>query len=122
MNIIKRKRLREIIYGGIAGQIKFNIYIIIYTGSIGFICQPIGSIISGTVLEPLGRRNSMLLVNIPHLIGWCLFYYGISVPILFFAAVMMGLGKVIMQRVNDVFFLLTTPLLGNYLFLLTAEK
>lgn len=78
-------------------NLSFTIAQASWFGSIGFICQPIGSIISGTVLEPLGRRNSMLLVNIPHLIGWCLFYYGISVPILFFAAVMMGLGVGFME-------------------------
>lgn len=67
-------------------------------GSIPFICQPIGSIISGTVLEPLGRKNSMLLVNIPHLLGWYLFYTAISLPVLFLAAILMGLGKVISVR------------------------
>lgn len=64
-------------------------------GSIPFICQPIGSVISGTVLEPLGRKKSMLLVNIPHLLGWYLFYTAISLPVLFLAAILMGLGKVI---------------------------
>lgn len=67
----------------------------VIAGSIMFICQPVGSVISGTVLEPLGRKYSMLLVNIPHLVGWYLFYAAISVPALFVAAVLMGLGKVI---------------------------
>lgn len=58
-----------------------------------FICQPVGSLISGTVLEPLGRKHSMLLVNIPHLVGWYLFYAALSVPALFAAAILTGLGK-----------------------------
>ncbi|XP_065219861.1 facilitated trehalose transporter Tret1-like isoform X2 [Planococcus citri] len=66
-------------------------------GSIPFICQPIGSIISGTVLEPLGRKKSMLLVNIPHFIGWYLFYTAISLPVLFLAAILMGLGVGFME-------------------------
>jgi len=34
----------------------------------------------------------MILVNFPHLIGWFIFYFATSVPMLYVSAVIMGLG------------------------------
>lgn len=62
------------------------------TGSIGYICQPLGSILSGILLEPLGRKYSMILVNVPQIVGWYLFYSATTVVTLFTASVIMGLG------------------------------
>jgi MFS family permease len=53
--------------------------------SIAFILQPIGSIASGIVLEPLGRKRSMILVNAPHIAGWLLLYYASSLTHLYLA-------------------------------------
>lgn len=64
----------------------------VVSASIGFICQPVGSILSGIVLEPLGRKYSMLLVNVPQILGWYLFYAAGSLFTLFTAIVIMGLG------------------------------
>ncbi|XP_054271113.1 facilitated trehalose transporter Tret1-2 homolog [Macrosteles quadrilineatus] len=66
-------------------------------GSIGFICQPLGSVLSGIVLEPLGRKYSMLLVNVPHIIGWYLFYSASSLFTMFTAIIIMGLGVGFME-------------------------
>ncbi|KAG8307503.1 maltose permease [Homalodisca vitripennis] len=66
-------------------------------GSIGFICQPLGSVLSGIVLEPLGRKYSMLLVNVPHIFGWYLFYSASSLVTLFTAIIIMGLGVGFME-------------------------
>ncbi|PSN58216.1 hypothetical protein C0J52_05971 [Blattella germanica] len=66
-------------------------------GSIAYICQPLGSVLSGVVLEHLGRKKSMILVNIPHLIGWLMFYFGNSVELLYVASVIMGLGVGFME-------------------------
>ncbi|XP_018912975.2 facilitated trehalose transporter Tret1 isoform X2 [Bemisia tabaci] len=66
-------------------------------GSIAFICQPLGSVLSGIVLEPLGRKRSMLLVNVPHLIGWILFYNAESLSILYITCALMGLGVGFME-------------------------
>lgn len=55
------------------------------TASIAFILQPIGSIASGIVLEPLGRKKSMILVNAPHIMGWLLLYYASSITDLYIA-------------------------------------
>ncbi|CAD7092819.1 unnamed protein product [Hermetia illucens] len=65
--------------------------------SIPFICQPIGSIFSGWVSEPLGRKRAMIVVNIPHIIAWILLYYGNSHEILFIGAILLGLGVGFME-------------------------
>ncbi|KDR23065.1 Solute carrier family 2, facilitated glucose transporter member 6, partial [Zootermopsis nevadensis] len=66
-------------------------------GSIMFICQPVGSVLSGIVLEQLGRKKSMILVNFPHVIGWFIYYFASSVPMLYLSAVIMGLGVGFME-------------------------
>jgi MFS family permease len=61
-------------------------------GSIAYICQPVGSVLSGIVLEPLGRKKSMILVNVPHIIAWFMLYFAGSLEELYIAAVLLGLG------------------------------
>ncbi|XP_055686788.1 facilitated trehalose transporter Tret1-like [Lutzomyia longipalpis] len=68
-----------------------------WLGSIAFICQPVGSVLSGWVTEPLGRKLSMILVNIPHIIAWIMLYYANSLPELYTAAVLLGLGVGFME-------------------------
>lgn len=58
-----------------------------------FIFQPLGSVLSGIVLEPLGRKRSMILVNIPHIIGWTMLFYAKSLTEIYIAAILLGLGK-----------------------------
>lgn len=64
----------------------------IITGSLGYICQPIGSVCSGLVSEPLGRKKAMILVNIPHIIAWTMLYFTSSLEELYIAATLLGLG------------------------------
>lgn len=66
-------------------------------GSIAFICQPLGSILSGIVLEPLGRKCSLLIVNFPHIVGWLTFYYATTIRTVFIANVILGLGVGFME-------------------------
>lgn len=68
-----------------------------YVGSIAFMCQPIGSIASGWISEPLGRKRAMLLVNIPHSIGWLLMYYSTTLWHIFVANTLFGLGVGLME-------------------------
>ncbi|XP_058448099.1 facilitated trehalose transporter Tret1-like [Malaya genurostris] len=66
-------------------------------GSVAYICQPIGSVLSGIVLEPLGRKRSMILVNIPHIIGWLMLHFAGSLEEMYIAAVLLGLGVGFME-------------------------
>ncbi|XP_023711910.1 facilitated trehalose transporter Tret1 isoform X2 [Cryptotermes secundus] len=61
-------------------------------GSIAFICQPIGSLISGIIVEFLGRKWSMLIVNIPFLVGWLLYCFSNSITTLYVANIILGIG------------------------------
>ncbi|KAI5755771.1 hypothetical protein M8J77_019543 [Diaphorina citri] len=61
-------------------------------GSILLLCQPVGSIASCFVQGYLGRRKSMLLVNLPLILGWYLLFRGESVEMLFTSAIISGLS------------------------------
>lgn len=66
-------------------------------GSLMLICQPFGSVLSGLLLEPLGRKRAMLLVNAPHLLSWLLLSTARTHGALFTAAALMGLGMGFME-------------------------
>ncbi|XP_063375729.1 facilitated trehalose transporter Tret1-like [Cydia amplana] len=66
-------------------------------GGMAFLCQPLGSIFSGPLLDHFGRKKALFLVNIPHLIAWLLMYYAWDVPSLFIANALLGIGTGIME-------------------------
>lgn len=68
-----------------------------FLASIAFICQPIGSVFSGIILEQLGRKNTMMLVNIPHIVAWLMLYYAQDLQTLFTADILLGLGVGFME-------------------------
>lgn len=68
-----------------------------WLGSVAYICQPVGSILSGWISEPLGRKKAMFLVNIPHVIAWIMMYNSTTVFEVFFANIMLGLGVGLME-------------------------
>ncbi|XP_039280044.1 facilitated trehalose transporter Tret1 [Nilaparvata lugens] len=76
---------------------KFSVTEASWFGSIAFICQPLGSIASGIVLEPLGRKYSLMVVNIPHFVGWLMYYFAQTTRTIFIASIIMGLGVGFME-------------------------
>lgn len=62
-----------------------------------FIGQPVGSLLSGLLSEPLGRKRSMFIVNIPHVIAWLMLYWAASTEIVFIAFGLLGLGVGLME-------------------------
>nr|XP_018896687.1 PREDICTED: facilitated trehalose transporter Tret1-like isoform X2 [Bemisia tabaci]XP_018896688.1 PREDICTED: facilitated trehalose transporter Tret1-like isoform X3 [Bemisia tabaci]XP_018896689.1 PREDICTED: facilitated trehalose transporter Tret1-like isoform X4 [Bemisia tabaci] len=60
--------------------------------SIPMVFQPLGSALSGLISAPLGRKRSLMLVNIPQIIGWLMLYSSSSVNIMYLAAAIQGLG------------------------------
>ncbi|XP_063708964.1 facilitated trehalose transporter Tret1-like [Culicoides brevitarsis] len=60
--------------------------------SVSYISQPFGSLLSAVILEYLGHRKSMILVDILHIIGWLMLYFASSVVELFIAVVILGIG------------------------------
>ncbi|GAB0097352.1 facilitated trehalose transporter Tret1 [Sergentomyia squamirostris] len=66
-------------------------------GSLAFVCQPIGCILSGWVTERLGRKRAMIVVNFPHIAAWLLLHNASSVTEMYAAAVILGLGVGFME-------------------------
>ncbi|XP_047537722.1 facilitated trehalose transporter Tret1-like [Vanessa atalanta] len=66
-------------------------------GSMAFLCQPLGSVFSGPLLDYFGRKKALFLVNIPHLIAWLLLYFAWDVPSLFLGNALLGIGTGIME-------------------------
>lgn len=65
--------------------------------SITLIAQPLGSILSGLITEPLGRKRAMLLVNIPHAFSWLSLYYTESLALIYVAFCLQGIGIGLME-------------------------
>lgn len=68
-----------------------------WLGSVAYICQPIGSLLSGLLTEPIGRKRAMIVVNIPHIIAWAMLYMAGSLEEVFIAAILLGLGVGFME-------------------------
>ncbi|CAH2261865.1 jg25446 [Pararge aegeria aegeria] len=66
-------------------------------GSLAFLCQPLGSIFSGTIVDYFGRKKALFLVNIPHLMAWIILYFAWDVPSLFLGNALLGLGTGVME-------------------------
>lgn len=56
-----------------------------FPGSIGYLGKLAGSFLCGFASEYFGRRNSMILINIPHFITFYLFYFSNSIWEVFIA-------------------------------------
>jgi MFS family permease len=59
-------------------------------GSIAYICQPFGSLSSGMLVEWLGRKRFMMLLNLPFLTGWLLMCTAPNYAVLCVASVVVG--------------------------------
>ncbi|XP_045454634.1 facilitated trehalose transporter Tret1-like [Melitaea cinxia] len=66
-------------------------------GSVSFLSQPVGAILSGPVVDYFGRRKSNFLVNIPMIVAWILMYYSWNLPTLFIANALLGISSGIME-------------------------
>lgn len=78
-------------------DLSFMFFHVSSAGSIAYICEPLGSVVSGWISEPLGRKHAMLVVNIPHLIAWLLLYYSTTLWEIFLANILLGLGVGLME-------------------------
>lgn len=62
-----------------------------------FVGQPIGSALSGWITEPIGRKHSMIFLNIPHLIAWLMLHFANTHAEMYIAALLLGLGVGLME-------------------------
>uniref|UniRef100_A0A182IJQ0 Major facilitator superfamily (MFS) profile domain-containing protein n=1 Tax=Anopheles atroparvus TaxID=41427 RepID=A0A182IJQ0_ANOAO len=63
-----------------------------WLSSINLICVPLGSIFSGMLTQPIGRRRAMQLINIPIFFAWMLFHYANDVTFLYLGLALAGLS------------------------------
>lgn len=61
-------------------------------GSINYLFKLVGGLVSGWLTEPLGRKKSLLIVNIPHLIGWILLFNSSTLVEIFIVNAIFGIG------------------------------
>ncbi|XP_022130999.2 facilitated trehalose transporter Tret1 [Pieris rapae] len=66
-------------------------------GSISFLTQPLGALVSGPLVDYVGRKKGTFLVNLPHLIAWTLMYFAWDLPSLFIANGLLGFGTGVME-------------------------
>ncbi|XP_037300888.1 facilitated trehalose transporter Tret1-like, partial [Manduca sexta] len=66
-------------------------------GSISYLTQPFGALLSGPIVDYFGRKKANFLVNIPHLVAWVLMYFAWDLPTLFIANALLGLGTGVME-------------------------
>ncbi|XP_028041483.1 facilitated trehalose transporter Tret1-like [Bombyx mandarina] len=66
-------------------------------GSLSYLTQPLGAILSGPIVDYLGRKKASIFVNIPHLIAWILAYFSWNLPALFIANGLLGIGTGLME-------------------------
>lgn len=63
-----------------------------WIGSINLLCVPIGSLLSGILVEPLGKRRVMQILNIPMLFAWALLYFSTNIITIYAALGLAGLS------------------------------
>lgn len=56
-----------------------------------------GSLLSGIATEPMGRKRALMIVNIPHLLGWFILYFSTSLTHVFIGMAFLGLGVGLME-------------------------
>jgi MFS family permease len=62
----------------------------ILIGSLPFFCQPIGSIASGFIVQWLGRKKFLMIINIPYFVGCVLISTAPSITALILANTLLG--------------------------------
>ncbi|XP_031635118.1 facilitated trehalose transporter Tret1-like [Contarinia nasturtii] len=63
-----------------------------WLGSVSYLFQPIGSMLSVFITDPLGRKRAMIIVNIPLAFGWFILYKANSVWAVFLGSIVLGLS------------------------------
>ncbi|KAL1116672.1 hypothetical protein AAG570_005144, partial [Ranatra chinensis] len=74
------------------GRISFTNEQASWFASITYLCQPVGSVMAGVLMEPLGRKKSMLALNLPFLAAWLLLHFAPNVISMYIGGAIMGLA------------------------------
>lgn len=77
---------------GSSGDVQFTKDEASWFASLLYISLPLGCILSGWLTDRMGRKNAMILVNVPHIGAWLLIHYATKISQIYTAAVILGLG------------------------------
>ncbi|XP_038207397.1 facilitated trehalose transporter Tret1-like [Zerene cesonia] len=66
-------------------------------GSLSYLTQPAGALLSGPLVDFFGRKKGTFLVNLPLLFAWTLMYFAWNLPSLFIANGLLGFSTGIME-------------------------
>ncbi|XP_069695177.1 facilitated trehalose transporter Tret1-like [Periplaneta americana] len=72
-----------------------------WLGSVAYICQPLGSVASGVIVELIGRKKFLILINFPFLLGLVLLCTAPSFPVLMLANVIIGITVGLTEAPNN---------------------
>ena len=72
--------------------LKINSHLFI-TASLSSIGTPIGCILSGYVMDNIGRKNALLITEIPAIIGWIVIACATNVDMIYAGRLLTGLGS-----------------------------
>lgn len=62
------------------------------SGSLVYLCTPLGCVLSSLMLNRLGHKNCMIIANVPYLVSQVMFYFAEDVTTMYACSIMMGLG------------------------------
>ncbi|XP_008475505.1 facilitated trehalose transporter Tret1-like isoform X1 [Diaphorina citri] len=63
-----------------------------WLGSILYLFHPVGAVISGYLVDLIGRKTVMIIVCVPFFLGWMFLYFAESVLIIMMGTISMGIG------------------------------
>lgn len=63
-----------------------------WIGSINLLCVPFGSLASGLLMDPVGKRRMMQILNLPMLAAWALFYFAKDIKQIYIALCLSGMS------------------------------
>lgn len=75
-----------------------------WIGSINLLCVPLGSLTSGLLMDPIGKRRMMQILNIPMLIAWALFYFAEDISQVYVALCLSGMSGGLLEAPVSTFF------------------
>lgn len=70
---------------------------LIVAGSTSYLLKLGGSLLCGWISDPLGRKKSMILINIPVLLSWYFFYNSTTILRVFIANGLLSLASGFMK-------------------------
>lgn len=72
---------------------KYDFNVVLLTASLSSVATPIGCIVSGYLLDAIGRKRTIVLTLIPMILGWLLISIATNVYYIYAGRLLIGLGS-----------------------------